>query len=63
MTTKFAQSELDSAKQKAGYHRHGDTLPLLIYRSVAAVNFNKQNSTRTLFHKESGSSTNCMVEN
>ena len=30
MTTKFAQSELDSAKQKAGYHRHGDTLPLLV---------------------------------
>lgn len=51
MTTKFAQSELDSAKQKAGYHRHGDTLPLLIYRSVAAVNFNKQKRTRTLFLK------------
>ena len=33
MTTKFAQSELDSAKQKAGYHRHDDTLPLLVYRS------------------------------
>ena len=26
-------------------------LPLLIYRSVAAVNFNKQKSTRTLFVK------------
>ena len=63
MTTKFAQSELDSAKQKAGYHRHGDTLPLLIYRSVAAVNFNKQKRTRTLFRKESGSGTNCMVVN
>ena len=63
MTTKFAQSELDPAKQKAGYHRHGDTLPLLIYRSVAAVNFNKQKRTRTLFRKESGSGTNCMVEN
>ena len=33
MTTKFAQSELDPAKQKAGYHRHDDTLPLLIYCS------------------------------
>ena len=33
VTTKFAQSELDSAKQKAGYHRHGDTLPLLVYCS------------------------------
>ena len=32
-TTKFAQSELDSAKQKAGYHYHSDTLPLLVYRS------------------------------
>ena len=62
VTTKFAQSELDSSKQKAGYHRHGDTLPLLIYRSVAAVNFNKQKSTRTLFRKESGSGTNCMVD-
>ena len=30
MTTKFAQSELDPAKQKAGYHRHDDTLPLLV---------------------------------
>ena len=30
MTTKFAQSELDSAKQKAGYHRHDDTLPLFL---------------------------------
>ena len=29
--TKFAQSELDPAKQKAGYHRHDDTLPLLVY--------------------------------
>ena len=34
VTTKFAQSELDSSKQKAGYHRHGDTLPLLVYRSA-----------------------------
>ena len=33
VTTKFAQSELDSAKQKAGYHYHSDTLPLLVYRS------------------------------
>ena len=32
-TTKFAQSELDPAKQKAGYHYHSDTLPLLVYRS------------------------------
>ena len=31
---KFAQSELDSAKQKAGYHRNDDTLPLLVYRSA-----------------------------
>ena len=31
VTTKFAQSELDSAKQKAGYHYHSDTLPLLIF--------------------------------
>jgi hypothetical protein len=32
---KFAQSELDPAKQKAGYHHHDDTLPLLVsaYRS------------------------------
>ena len=30
VTTKFAQSELDSSKQKAGYHRHSDTLPLLV---------------------------------
>ena len=30
MATKFAQSELDPAKQKAGYHRHDDTLPLLV---------------------------------
>ena len=30
VTTKFAQSELDSSKQKAGYHRHGDTLPLFV---------------------------------
>ena len=36
---------------KGRYHHHGDTLPLLIYRSVAAVNFNKQKSTRTLFLK------------
>jgi len=35
---------------------------LLVYRSVAAVNFNKQKRTRTLFRKESGSGTNCMVE-
>ena len=34
VTTKFAQSELDSSKQKAGYHRHSDTLPLLVYRSA-----------------------------
>ena len=33
---KFAQSELDSAKQKAGYHRNDDTLPLLVYRSAYA---------------------------
>ena len=33
MTTKFAQSELDPAKQKAGYHRHDDTLPLFVYCS------------------------------
>ena len=33
-TTKFAQSELDPTKQKAGYHRHGDTLPLLVYCSA-----------------------------
>ena len=33
--TKFAQSELDSAKQKAGYHRHGDTLPLCVLRLEA----------------------------
>ena len=33
MATKFAQSELDPAKQKAGYHHHDDTLPLLVYRS------------------------------
>ena len=31
--TKFAQGELDPAKQKAGYHRHSDTLPLLVYCS------------------------------
>jgi len=30
MAIKFAQSELDSSKQKAGYHRHSDTLPLLV---------------------------------
>ena len=30
MATKFAQSELDPAKQKAGYHHHDDTLPLLV---------------------------------
>ena len=36
VTTKFAQSELDSSKQKAGHHLHGDTLPLLVlaYRSA-----------------------------
>jgi len=34
VTTKFAQSELDPAKQKAGYHHHDDTLPLLVYRSA-----------------------------
>ena len=34
VTTKFAQSELDSAKQKAGYHRHSDILPLFVYRSA-----------------------------
>ena len=33
VTTKFAQSDLDPAKQKAGYHHHDDTLPLLVYRS------------------------------
>ena len=32
-TIKFAQSDLDPAKQKAGYHHHDDTLPLLVYRS------------------------------
>ena len=32
--TKFEQGELDPAKQKAGYHRHSDTLPLLVYRSA-----------------------------
>ena len=31
-TTKFAQSELDYEKQKAGYQYHSDTLPLLVYR-------------------------------
>ena len=30
---KRQQRELDSAKQKAGYHYHSDTLPLLVYRS------------------------------
>lgn len=32
---KFAQSELDPAKQKAGYHHHDGTLPLFVsvYRS------------------------------
>ena len=30
MATKFAQSELDPAKQKAGYHHHDDTLPLIV---------------------------------
>ena len=30
---KFAQSELDPAKQKTGYHHHDDTLPLLVYSS------------------------------
>ena len=57
------ESEDTIISKKAGYHHHGDTLPLLIYRSVAAVNFNKQKSTRTLFRKESGSGTNCMVVN
>ena len=33
MATKFAQSELDCAKQKAGYHRHDDILPLFVYCS------------------------------
>ena len=31
--TKFAQSELDFVKQKAGHH-HDDTLPLLVYCSA-----------------------------
>ena len=34
-TTKFAQSKLDCAKQKAGYHPHVDTLPLLVLRLEA----------------------------
>ena len=65
VTTKFAQSELDSAKQKAGYHRHGDTLPLLVYCSEQSFRRTSctQKRTRTLFRKESGSSTNCLVEN
>ena len=63
MTTKFAQSELDPAKQKAGYHHHDDTLPLLtaLRTLVAEPPINKKR-TRTLFRKESGSSTNCMVD-
>ena len=48
MTTKFAQSELDSAKQKAGYHRHGDTLPLLVYCSSASVSPLKPTSCKAL---------------
>ena len=34
-TIKFAQSKLDPAKQKAGYHRYGDTLPLCVLRLEA----------------------------
>ena len=45
MTTKFAQSELDSAKQKAGYHRDGDTLPLLVCRSVAQTQTSDKQKT------------------
>ena len=58
------KANLDSAKQKAGYHRHGDTLPLLVYRFcvVFRKTSGKQKSTRTLSRKESGSSTNCMVD-
>lgn len=35
MAIKFAQSDLDPAKQKAGYHHHDGTLPLFVsvYRS------------------------------
>ena len=53
MTTKFAQSELDSAEQKAGYHRHGDVLPLLVCRSEQSFRktFCEQKRTRTLFIK------------
>ena len=32
--TKFAQSELDPVKQKAGCHRDGGILPLFVYRSA-----------------------------
>ena len=54
--TKFAQSELDFVKQKAGHH-HDDTLPLLVYCSAYSRRRTacKQKRTRTLFHKESGS--------
>ena len=38
-TTKFTQSDLDPAKQKAGYHHHDDPLPLrsLFYFALTYV--------------------------
>ena len=53
VTTKFAQSELDSAKQKAGYHYHSDTLPLLVTvpSSPSAEPPIYKKRTRTLFVK------------
>ena len=64
MTTKFAQSELDSAKQRQ------DTIATMIpclcsftvLRTFAVELPINKKRTRTLFRKESGSSTNCMVD-
>ena len=65
MAIKFAQSDLDPAKQK-GRIPSPTMIPCLCSFTVPSSPFSEppanKKRTRTLFRKESGSSTNCMVE-
>ena len=65
MAIKFAQSDLDPAKQK-GRIPSPTMIPCLCSFTVPSSPFSEppanKKRTRTLFRKESGSSTNCMVD-
>lgn len=59
----IATPEIYYITQKAGYRRHGDTLPLLAYHSEESFLkiSDKQKCTRILFRREKGSGTKRLV--